>query len=433
MLAARRVRALEQLAPRRRPRAGRGARPRGSCQPVIRPSTARRPRSGAITREVQPSPDATVPSGRGNRLERAHDRRADRDHAPAPAVHGVRRAARCARARGSTRGTGARRAPARRRRCAATIGATRTPVRDEPRDQLARERPAGARRLGAARLERVDVLVGLERPLARHVAVADRPAVAAQVAVERLAAARARRARAGGRPRRARGCAPRAAVRQREALAGARRRLKRSAPQLAQLDQPAGRAGAGVESRSSSAVPSRAARGDGRGKLRRGVDDEQVARRAGSAAARGSARARCSRRSASRPSGGPRRGAGRAPRAARAPRSAAEPRSRSRRPRPSGARPARRPRAVAPARAASPCDQREQPGNGLLGLRRGRRCPRRGTPPGASACACRPGRRRRRAARDARRARNVRRAARARPSRSRSRPSPRRARPRRRT
>ena len=56
---------------------------------------------------------------------------------------------------------------------------------DEPRDQLRRERPAGARHLGAAGLERVDVLVGRERPAARHVAVADRLPVLREVGLER--------------------------------------------------------------------------------------------------------------------------------------------------------------------------------------------------------------------------------------------------------
>ena len=35
----------------------------GSCQPVMRPSTARTPRSGVITSRVQPSAAPTVPSG----------------------------------------------------------------------------------------------------------------------------------------------------------------------------------------------------------------------------------------------------------------------------------------------------------------------------------------------------------------------------------
>ena len=128
---------------------------------------------------------------------------------------------------------------------------------DEPRDQLGRERPAGARHLGAAGLERVDVLVRLERPrrAARSRSGSGCPCRRGTPRAAR--AGRAARARAARRRRTARGARDRAAG-QREALAdgaaangGARRR--------AELDDPDGRRrwpGAGVESRSSSASPS---------------------------------------------------------------------------------------------------------------------------------------------------------------------------------
>ena len=56
---------------------------------------------------------------------------------------------------------------------------------DEPGDELGRERAAGARHLGAPGLRRVDVLVGGERPAARHVAVTDRPAVLGEERLDR--------------------------------------------------------------------------------------------------------------------------------------------------------------------------------------------------------------------------------------------------------
>ena len=77
-------------------------------------------------------------------------------------------------------------------------------------------------------------------------------------------------------------------------------------------------------------------------------------------------------------------------------------------------------------------DQREQARDARPRAAGGRRCPRRGTPPGASGCACRRGRPSRSAAPGARRP-GSRSAGRARPSRIRSRPSPRTARPRRRS
>ena len=63
---------------------------------------------------------------------------------------------------------------------------TSTPLRDESRDELGRERPACARHLGAARLARVHVLVHVERPVVRHVSVANRTTVHRQVRQQRL-------------------------------------------------------------------------------------------------------------------------------------------------------------------------------------------------------------------------------------------------------
>ena len=136
----------------------------GSCQPLSRPSTACSPRSGVTTRLVQPSPAETVPSAAAVGLERADDRRADCDHATAPAVHGVDESRGRLAARGSARGTAARRARATRRRCAASPGrrgcrATTSSVTSS----VVNGRPA----LGISALpglEREDGLVRVERP-----------------------------------------------------------------------------------------------------------------------------------------------------------------------------------------------------------------------------------------------------------------------------
>ncbi len=63
---------------------------------------------------------------------------------------------------------------------------------DEPGDQLGGERPAGARHLGAAGLERVHVLVRGQGPATGHVAVANRMPVRGQIRLERLSDIEAR-------------------------------------------------------------------------------------------------------------------------------------------------------------------------------------------------------------------------------------------------
>ncbi len=68
------------------------------------------------------------------------------------------------------------------------------PARGQCGDQLGRERPAGARHLGAARRCRVDVLVGIQRPPPVDVAVADRLAEAPQELGHGLAASERNRA-----------------------------------------------------------------------------------------------------------------------------------------------------------------------------------------------------------------------------------------------
>ena len=127
----------------------------GSCQPVSRPSTARTPRSGVID-ELGPALAGARrrPSLVGDGLERPHDGRADGDHAAAPAAGGVDEPGRRSAARGSARGTAARRASSDDTPVCSMSGATRTPRGDEPRDQLGRERAPGARHLGAAGLGR---------------------------------------------------------------------------------------------------------------------------------------------------------------------------------------------------------------------------------------------------------------------------------------
>ena len=171
------VGALEQLAGRRPPRASSRCDASGSCHPVSRPSTARTPRSGVITRSVQPSKGCTTPSS-------------------STAVSSARTTVvptaitRCAALAGGVdpgRGGGGHTGPLR---VGQLVGLERGHAgvqhdgRDadalghEPGDHLGRERAAGAGHLGAARLGGVDVLVGAERPRPLDVAVADRPAVA---------------------------------------------------------------------------------------------------------------------------------------------------------------------------------------------------------------------------------------------------------------
>src|SRR5207302_2160623 len=128
-----------------------------------------------------------------------------------------------------------------------------------------RERPAGARHLGAPGLEREDCLVGLDRPLVRDVAVADRASVAAQVRVVDFELRKPEpAARVAGEYRRA------SAFRQRDpvALAAAAEALAAARPEL---DQPATGAELGREAQLEIA------RGDCGRQRRRGVHDEEVA------------------------------------------------------------------------------------------------------------------------------------------------------------
>ena len=162
----------------------------GSCQPVMRPSTACRPPSGVTTRFVRPAPAWTAPSA-GDRLERAHDGGPHRDHPAAPFVHGVH----------EPRG-GRRHAVALGIRALAELERRHAGVQRERREQhaarrqlchqLAGERPRRARHLGAAGVDREDRLVGVDRPLPWRVAIADRMPVAAQVVVDRLTEREAR-------------------------------------------------------------------------------------------------------------------------------------------------------------------------------------------------------------------------------------------------
>ena len=290
----------------------------------------------------------------------------------------------------------------------------------ERRDQLGRERPAGARHLGAAGLGGEHGLVGVERPLARDVAVADRVAVLGEELAQRVGP---RDPASHSRAPPAYGATSSTSVSpgSDDALAGAGAAVRARAVGGAQLDDPPRavqlevRRGGGEAQLDGLAAGERP--GHGGGQRRRDVDDEQVARAQVARAGRGSGRARRRRSRARRRAGARRRARARGPPAARAPRARAGGRRR--------ARSRRRPRqlrgAVAAARPVA-LDQGEQAGHALRRLAGGRRCPRPGRRPGACACACRPGRRRRSAGPGARR-RGSRSAARARPSTSRSRPS----------
>ena len=70
---------------------------------------------------------------------------------------------------------------------------------DEPGDELGRERAPGARHLRAARFARVHVLVDVERPVARDVAVADRATVHREVGEDRVGKIERRDPQAGRR------------------------------------------------------------------------------------------------------------------------------------------------------------------------------------------------------------------------------------------
>ena len=200
-----------------------------------------------------------------------------------------------------------------------TSGADADALGHEPGDDLGRERPAGARHLGAARLGGVDVLVGAQRPRSLDVAVADRPAVDGQPGQRPLGQAEPGDPQAAGvavRRRRASSDAPAA---ERE-----RRRRRRTGPALggasgrpAQLDDPA----VGVQLGREVHDERGAVGGDGveRGRDRaRGVDDDEVAGLEERRAAARTCCARWRRWPGGRPSCARRRGSGPAPRAARA-------------------------------------------------------------------------------------------------------------------
>lgn len=65
---------------------------RGSWKPVSSPLTARRPRSGAITKLVALA-GVRAPLGVGHSFDRSHAGGADRDHAPASRARSVHRPA----------------------------------------------------------------------------------------------------------------------------------------------------------------------------------------------------------------------------------------------------------------------------------------------------------------------------------------------------
>ena len=123
---------------------------------------------------------------------------------------------------------------------------------DQLGHHLGGEGPGGARHLGAARLEREDRLVGVERPLGRDVPVADRAAVAVQVLLE----GRAELEPGEGQPIAAGEPGEQVGVRaggQLDSRSGGRRPERRPVVG-AELDDPASVA-SGVESRSSTARP----------------------------------------------------------------------------------------------------------------------------------------------------------------------------------
>ena len=256
-------------------------------------------------------------------------------------------------------------------------------ARDELRHELGRERPAGARHLGAAGLEREDGLVGVERPRLGDVAVADRPPVAAQVVL-----AAARRARGARRPvarcrRNARASsawappgevepstrraaagwrAGRASAARRAQVAVARRRrepeLHRRSPSRA-----VERRGSVAEVLTTSRSP---AREEPRQLAEAGVDERAIVR-----ASRRAARRRRGR--SPRTSGGS--CASSAQQGARARSRAPPPRDRAR----GSGRSEARPRSARAGRARSPR------------AAAGRRCPRPGTPPGSVCVRMSPG------------------------------------------
>ena len=130
------------------------------------------------------------------------------------------------------------------------------PARDEPGDQLRRERASGARHLRAAGLVRVHVLVRGERPRTPHVAVADRRSrarrgtrrVAAEAPSAPARGAHPHAARGSSRTRRPAGRVARRPPERRRAGRPSAARRSRTDPDLAPL--------AGVERWSPSTEPS---------------------------------------------------------------------------------------------------------------------------------------------------------------------------------
>ena len=166
----------------RRPRAAAGATPRGSCQPVSSPSTTRTPHAGEMTWRVQPGVGLDVAERQRDGLQRARDARADGDHAPAARAGRVDEPRRRLRDGEALR---VRRLARLQRRHARVQRERRDDhaFRDEPRDELVRERASRARHLGAAGVQREDRLVVVQRPVAIGVRVADRSAVLGEVAL----------------------------------------------------------------------------------------------------------------------------------------------------------------------------------------------------------------------------------------------------------
>ena len=252
MLERRGVRPLEQLLARPSPRASRGATPRGSCQPVIRPSIARRPRSGVMTSSVQPSPArrrprVTVSSARTTVVPTAITR--------PPRVDGVDQ---LARSRAGTRyhsGYGGSSRSSEETPVWRTIGATRTPL------ATSRVRSSGvngrrARHSALPGSFGVDVLVRLERPRRRRSRSGS--AGRARRGSGRAAAGAASGASQSRRPsaqrRASSACAPPGSA----SRSPSSPPVKRSAPSRSSTSQRP--SGVGVERRSSSAVPSGARR-----------------------------------------------------------------------------------------------------------------------------------------------------------------------------
>ena len=253
------------------------------------------------------------------------------------------------------------------------------PLRSELRQHPLGERAARARHLRAAGLGGEDRLVVGERALVGLVGVADRGAVAVEVGEQRLGKVEPgdpQRAQVGRHERRGR------AAGQRERL-GASRGCggRRCGPRRPSACRRRGRGWRGAGRRSCRRSCARATPPEAWPTHSRSAGRP----RAGGWGGRGSPRGRAGGRSR-RPSSAPRRGraAGRSPPGPWGGRTGARSYGRS----------GERARLVAPGRQVA-LDQRQQAGDARLRRAGGRRCPRRGTPPGACGCSCRRGRRRR--------------------------------------